>query len=91
MTCITLPAPPPLIPMAIPLGAPRKDGGLKAPVFFPSSPVGPSTSTPSDGSAAANVGMLIMKEKGLEDEERALKQKMKDRTTKKTVKLEKKV
>ena len=75
--------------MAVPLGAPRKDGGLKAPVFFPSSPTGPVTSTPYDDTRPANVGIMAIKDKSLEEEQ--LRQLMNEKTKKKATNLQKMV
>jgi hypothetical protein len=76
--------------MAIPLGAPRKDGGLTVPVSFPSHRTEPFTSTPygQDSAPPPNVGILAMKNQSLEDEEREMMQMAKK---KKDMKLEKRV
>ncbi|KAJ8308317.1 hypothetical protein KUTeg_013191 [Tegillarca granosa] len=53
------PIPGQLIPMAVPLGGPRFEGGLTVPVTWPE-PSGPLTSTPAAVTAAKNVAMVTI-------------------------------
>lgn len=57
--CFKAPIPGQLIPMAVPLGGPRFEGGLTVPVTWPEHS-GPMTSTPAAVTAAKNVAMVTV-------------------------------